>query len=70
MDDKRLLGEVMISLDTAARQAKAARKPVRDQCLFLMIHGILHLAGYDHATKGEERVMQKKEGRLLKLCEE
>lgn len=70
MNDRRLLGDVMISLDTASRQARAAKKTVREQSLFLIIHGILHLIGYDHITRAEKQVMQKKERTLRSLCEE
>lgn len=69
MNDRRFLGDVVISLDTAARQAKRGKKSLRDQCVFLLIHGILHLSGYDHATNREERVMKKWERELLSLCE-
>jgi len=43
-----VLGDVVVSAETAAREARAARIPVEDAILYLIIHGILHLAGYDH----------------------
>ena len=43
-----VLGDVVVSADTAAREARAAGIPVEDAILYLIIHGILHLAGYDH----------------------
>jgi probable rRNA maturation factor len=43
-----VLGDVVVSVETAAREARAARIPVEDAILYLIIHGILHLAGYDH----------------------
>jgi probable rRNA maturation factor len=43
-----VLGDVVVSMETAAREARAARIPVEDAILYLIIHGILHLAGYDH----------------------
>jgi probable rRNA maturation factor len=43
-----VLGDVVVSVETAAREARAARIPVEDALLYLIIHGILHLAGYDH----------------------
>jgi probable rRNA maturation factor len=43
-----VLGDVVVSVETAAREARAARIPVEDAILYLILHGILHLAGYDH----------------------
>jgi probable rRNA maturation factor len=54
-----MLGDVVVSVETAGREAKAAGIPVRDAILNLVIHGILHLTGYDHegGTGGRARVM-------------
>lgn len=52
-----LLGDVVISTDTAARQAKAKGRPVRDEIIMLLAHGLLHLLGYDHQNTKEERLM-------------
>lgn len=46
----RLLGDVVISLDTAQRQAEAAGRTLDDEVAQLAIHGVLHLLGYDDAT--------------------
>ncbi len=43
-----VLGDVVVSVETAAREARTAGIPVEDAILYLIIHGILHLAGYDH----------------------
>jgi rRNA maturation RNase YbeY len=43
-----LLGDVVISLDTAARQAKERNHSLHDECRILLVHGVLHLLGYDH----------------------
>lgn len=55
----QLLGDVVISLDTAARQARARRRPLMDEVTHLLAHGILHLAGFDHRTDAEERRMNE-----------
>jgi probable rRNA maturation factor len=53
-----ILGDVVVSVETAGREAKAAGIPVGDAILNLVIHGILHLTGYDHeGTGGRARVM-------------
>ena len=58
----RLLGDVVISIDTAAAQARADRCTVKDRLDALLIHGVLHLVGYDHArSPTEERRMTRKE---------
>ncbi len=62
----RILGDVVISADTAERQAAAVGGETADEILFLMIHGILHLAGYDHVGDREEREkMEAKEKELF-----
>lgn len=43
-----MLGDVVVSVETAAREARTAGIPIEDAILYLIIHGILHLAGYDH----------------------
>jgi probable rRNA maturation factor len=62
------LGDVMISADTAAREAEDGRLEFFDRLVFLLIHGILHLCGYDHERSGEAaaRKMEKKERQLFK----
>jgi probable rRNA maturation factor len=55
---KRLLGDVVISVPTARRQAKAAGRPTRDEATELLAHGLLHLLGFDHRTAPELRRMK------------
>jgi probable rRNA maturation factor len=52
-----VLGDVVISLDTAARQAKQLKRSLWDEVTWLLAHGLLHLVGYDHRTDAEERRM-------------
>jgi len=59
-----LLGDVVISVDTAARQARRLRRGLDDELLRLLIHGVLHLLGHDHAEPGEARAMRAEERRL------
>jgi rRNA maturation RNase YbeY len=62
----RLLGDVVISVDTAARQARRARRSLDDECLRLLVHGVLHLLGHDHAQPAEASAMRQEERRLLR----
>jgi probable rRNA maturation factor len=64
-----LLGDVVISLDTAERQAKGRRRPLEDEVRFLLAHGILHLYGYDHATAEEKKLMTKKTRELVQAAQ-
>lgn len=50
----RMLGDVVISLPTAARQAKEAGRSINDELAILLVHGILHLCGYDHERNPRE----------------
>jgi len=59
------LGEVIISYPTASRQAAEAGRLVDEEIAHLLVHGILHLLGYDHAEAEEERVMRARTEALL-----
>lgn len=64
----RLLGDIVISTATAKRQAWQAGGRAEDEIFFLLIHGILHLLGYDHEGSHEERIhMENKERELFQL---
>jgi rRNA maturation RNase YbeY len=57
LDAGWLLGDIVISLDTAARQATGRKRPLEEELRWLLAHGVLHLIGYDHADPEEKRVM-------------
>jgi len=61
---ERLLGDVVISVETAKRQAADYGAPLQDEIYRLLIHGLLHLKGHDHAQVGERRRMRREERRL------
>lgn len=60
------LGDVVISVPTARRQARERRHSLRREIAWLMIHGILHLLGYDHEKAADARRMRRKERVLLR----
>lgn len=60
-----LLGDVVISLDTTLRQAEELEVPAEEEFMRLLIHGILHLAGYDHIEPDEAQEMFAKQNELL-----
>jgi probable rRNA maturation factor len=61
-----LLGDVVVSLETAAAQARRARRTLDDEVLRLLIHGTLHLLGHDHERSDDARVMRAEERRVWK----
>lgn len=64
-----LLGDVVISAETAARDAAEAGIGFEEELWFLLLHGILHLLGYDHerGTAAEARRMEAREEELFSL---
>jgi probable rRNA maturation factor len=52
-----LLGDVILSVETARRQAARHRRPLVAELTMLLAHGLLHLLGYDHQTDAQEREM-------------
>jgi len=62
------LGEVIISYPQAAEQAREQGHSPERELSLLIIHGILHLLGYDHEEPEEESEMREKERELLKRC--
>jgi probable rRNA maturation factor len=59
------LGEVVISYPMARRQAEAAGHALERELAHLLVHGILHLLGYDHETAGKAKRMRVREEALL-----
>ena len=64
-----MLGDVVISVDTAERQAVQYGVNLEQELARLLIHGILHLVGYDHENVPDEEVlrMQRREDQLMRL---
>jgi probable rRNA maturation factor len=64
-DDPEHLGDIAISYDTCAAEAAAAGKPLAEHVSHLVIHGFLHLLGYDHVIDADATVMEATEVRIL-----
>ena len=63
-----LLGDVVISTDTAAREAQNSAMSVERRFNELLVHGILHLMGYEHETSEKDaRIMEEKSRELMEL---
>lgn len=65
----RLLGDVVLSIPTAKRQARAASKGELGEMTMLVAHGLLHLLGWDHDTKAKERAMVAETEKLVVAAE-
>ncbi len=69
--EARLLGDVVISVEKAAEQAKERRRTLDQEMATLLIHGIVHLLGYDHERSAKDaRVMTRIEKKIARqLCD-
>ena len=63
-----LLGDVVISVDTLHRQARQRKRSVADELQRLLIHGVLHLLGYDHEVSPIEARRMRKAEREMKAA--
>jgi probable rRNA maturation factor len=59
------LGDLVLAWDTVEREAAAAQKPLIDHAVHLMVHGVLHLLGYDHENDADGNAMETKETEIL-----
>lgn len=64
-DMPRVLGDIIISVDTAKAQAEEYGHSTNRELGFLALHGFLHLLGYDHMTKEDEEIMFTKQRDIL-----
>ena len=62
---ERLLGDIYISIDKVYEQAKEYNHSVRRELFFLVTHGFLHLLGYDHMNKEDEKEMFELQEKIL-----
>ncbi len=62
------LGEVIVSVETAVRQAREHQRAIDHELAHLVVHGALHLLGHDHAEPEEEREMRACEDDALVAC--
>ena len=65
-----LLGDIVVSIETAERQAQKLKHSVVLEVVFLLVHGLLHLRGYVHDSKMERHRMREREETICRLlCE-
>lgn len=61
----RVLGDIYISIDKAKSQAIEYGHSLKREICFLVVHGILHLLGYDHMNEKEEKIMFERQDKIL-----
>ena len=66
-DIEILLGDIIISLETTARQAEEYGHSMERELAYLTVHGMLHLLGYDHEEEEERKEMRQEEEHVLSL---
>ena len=66
--DTSLLGDVMISTETARRNARRFRSSLERELALYMVHGLLHLLGYEDKTSSQKRRMRGREKEILRHC--
>jgi probable rRNA maturation factor len=59
------LGDILISIPRAAQQAQAAGHPLEAEVQLLVVHGVLHLLGHDHAEAEEKALMWNEQAKVL-----
>jgi len=64
-EEEASLGEVVIAYPTALRQAEEAERPAEVEVAHLLVHGLLHLLGYDHERLEDEGAMRRREEEIL-----
>lgn len=64
-EDATFLGDIALAYQTCLREAELASKPLETHATHLIVHGILHLFGFDHETDADARLMEDLETKIL-----
>lgn len=64
-EEEILLGDIIISLERAVLQAEEYNHSLEREVMYLLVHGLLHLSGYDHIEENEQKEMRQREEELL-----
>jgi len=66
-ETEKLLGDIIISVETAQSQANKLNHSIEKELTVLLIHGLLHLTGYDHEEDQDYKIMREKESEILRI---
>jgi probable rRNA maturation factor len=69
-DSPEILGQIIVSFPMAVKQAATHGHGVDQELMLLVVHGMLHLLGYDHQVPADERKMKQREKHILKVLGE
>ncbi|MBR6756437.1 MAG: rRNA maturation RNase YbeY [Peptococcaceae bacterium] len=64
-EEEILFGDIVISLERAQEQAEEFGHSLEREVMYLLVHGLLHLAGFDHMEEEEKEEMRREEEKLL-----
>lgn len=64
-DEEDYLGDLILAYETLEREAQAQHKTLQDHYTHLIVHGLLHLLGYEHEKVNDANIMENKEIRIL-----
>ena len=67
VESDKLLGDIIISVETAQRQADNLNHSMEKELTVLLIHGLLHLTGYVHEEDKDYKIMREKESEILEI---
>ena len=67
IDEELALGDIVISIEKAIEQAEEYGHSLERELAFLLIHGMLHLLGYDHDNEQDEKIMLEKQTKILEI---
>jgi probable rRNA maturation factor len=65
IDGTTILGDIVISIDKVIEQASEYQHSYRRELIYLLVHGMFHLLGYDHIKEDEKKIMRAKEKRVI-----
>ena len=65
---EKLIGEIAICISQIEREAKMYKKAVETRLKHMIVHGVLHLFGFDHQKKAEQKEMEQVEDDIIKSC--
>ena len=69
IEDLIILGDIIISIDKVIEQAKDYEHSFERELIYLIIHGMFHLLGYDHIKEVDKKMMRLKEKKIIKKLE-
>ncbi len=66
LETARFIGDIAVAYETVAREAQEQGKTLKQHCGHMIVHGFLHLLGYDHEEEAEAEAMEAMETRILR----